>query len=150
MQRRCGPKRDALRPAMLPTIRSRRADRRRRKTAPAATAPEGMENCECFASPAAAEPLRDADLDGAGEKRQQLGSEPWLESVGGAGANTHQPDRRRTAKGKPQQCLRADEPGRFAEQRRIAVDVGAKQPIALRAEQLVDGAQSQQVDAVER
>src|SRR5712671_6043183 len=140
MRRRYAPRRAARRQASRSTSRSPRADRRWLRTGPAAPAPAPPGSWYFLWSPGAVEPLGDGDLERAGEKGQELGAKTRLEGVGGAGADAHQPDRRRTAEGQSQQRLRADETGGAAEQRRVALDVCAQQRVAVGAEQSVDGA----------
>ena len=107
-----------------------------RRTAPAAPAPAILGKPPFAGSPAAVEPLRYGNFEGAGEEGQQLGPEAGMEGVRHAGSDAHQPDRRRTAERQPQQRLRANETGRPAEQRRIALDVGAQEGVAVGPEQL--------------
>src|SRR5207244_206277 len=113
-------------------------------------APAPPESSPSAASPAAFEPQSDRDLERAGKERQQLGSEAGMKSVRLARSNAHQSDRRRTAKREPEQRLRADETGGSAEQRGLALDVGAQERVAIGPEQRVDRPRSEQMDTVHR
>ena len=73
-----------------------------------------------------------------------------MKRAGLAGADAHQPDRAGASERQPQQGLRAHEPGSAAKQGRLAPDVGAQEDIAIGAQEVIDQAGAQQVNAGQR